>query len=238
MNKEQTAVIPLESNPDVMDKFSYNLGLSKSYNFNDIFTIDDKSLLDFLPRPMVAIILLFPIQNHRPVIDHPVPSSEYSPIWLKQTFQNACGLYALLHILVNNKQLLLKGSPLQEYLETHQHPTPESIDQFIKDFTQKFKNDFHESSGANDNPDPIDNIDLHFISFIEYNGYLWEMDGRSEEEKPLCLGKVEGPFTSGDDIDLIDQAQVIDRIKSYMNNVQNENDKLNFSLLGLSKSWD
>lgn len=243
MNKEFTAVIPLESNPDVFDKFAYNLGLLKSYSFNDIFSIDDPSLLDFLPRPMVAIVLLFPIQKIRPT----PPTHEDSlkvnpPIWLKQNFQNACGLYALLHILINNPHLLQKGSPLAEYINTNDTTSlkQQNIDQFIIDYTNKFTHDFNHSSGETTNPNPTDQIDLHFISFISHNGQLWEMDGRSQELKPLCLGKVEENNQNSQDgeVDLIDQPIIFQRIKSYMDNVHCENDKLNFSLLGLSRSWD
>lgn len=242
MNKEFTAVIPLESNPDVFDKFAYNLGLLKSYSFNDIFSIDDPSLLDFLPRPMVAIVLLFPIQKVKPAL----PSTETSlnakqPIWLKQNFQNACGLYALLHILINNQHLLQNGSPLTQYIEANDTTSKKqkNIDQFIINFTNQFTNDFNNNSGETTNPNPTDIIDLHFISFISYNNELWEMDGRSQDSKPLSLGKVESKNSNGqEEIDLIDQPLILQRIKSYMNNVESENDKLNFSLLGLSRSWD
>lgn len=251
MNKDSTAVIPLESNPDVFDKFAYNLGLLKSYSFNDIFSIDDPSLLDFLPRPMVAIILLFPIQNTKPSLSSSSSSQssttkESTPIWLKQNFQNACGLYALLHILINNKHLLQKDSILYDFLQQNNTLSSDQIDKFIISFTNKFNQDFNESSGETTNPNPEDEIDLHFISFISFKGKLWEMDGRSTDQVPLCLGNVTMnnnnnnniTVNSNNEIDLVDQPIVLNRIKSYMDTVQSESDKLNFSLLGLSRSWD
>ena len=240
MNKDLTAVIPLESNPEVFDKFAYNLGLSDSYNFNDIFSIDDPELLAFLPRPVVAIILLFPIQKNEPLLpdrrsNNPIPKDE-QPIWLKQNFQNACGLYALLHILINNKNRLREGSPLDEFLNRDKQVTHRDVDQFIIDFTKRYNQDFNESSGETTNPDPEANIDLHFISFISYEGKLWELDGRSTEEEPLLLGDIEKTNqTDLKNIDLINQPIIIERIKAYMNNVESETDKLKFSLIGLSK---
>lgn len=240
MNKDLTAVIPLESNPEVFDKFAYNLGLSYSYNFNDIFSIDDPDLLAFLPRPVIAIVLLFPIQKHKPLLQShnsntPI-SNDDQPIWLKQNFQNACGLYALLHILINNKNILRKGSPLDEFLDSSKQVTGSSLDQFIINFTQKFKQDFNEYSGETTNPDPESVIDLHFISFISYKGKLWELDGRSTKSEPLFLGNIEETNQmDSNEIDLINQPIVIERIRSYMENVESESDKLSFSLLGLSK---
>ncbi|CCK69885.1 ubiquitin-specific protease YUH1 KNAG_0D01330 [Huiozyma naganishii CBS 8797] len=235
MNRQLTAVIPLESNPDVFDKFAYNLGLDTSYNFNDIFSIDDPSLLEFLPRPMVAIVLLFPIQKNKPAVGS-AENKGTTPIWLKQNFKNACGLYALLHILVNNKHLLTKGSALLEYLESNDGHVGQNIDQFIVDFIDTYKQDFIQSSGDSQNPDPEDTIELHFISFISYGEKLWELDGRAVDGKPLCLGEVQKKNAA--QVDLIDELVIFQRIQSYMSNVERESDKMSFSLLGLSKSWE
>lgn len=240
MNKDLTAVIPLESNPEVFDRFAYSLGLSTSYNFNDIFSIDDAELLAFLPRPVIAIVLLFPIQKNESLSlnyhSNNSISKDEQPIWLKQNFQNACGLYALLHILINNKRKLRKGSPLDEFLNNNKEIIGSNIDQFIINFIQKHNQDFNESSGETTNPDPETNIDLHFISFISYDGKLWELDGRSVKEEPLLLGNVDKTNQIDlENVDLINQPIIIKRIKKYMNNVDSELDKLKFSLMGLSK---
>lgn len=240
MNEDLTAVIPLESNPEVFDRFAYNLGLNNSYNFNDIFSIDDPELLAFLSRPVIAIVLLFPIQKNMPLLpnhhSNDSISKDNQPIWLRQNFQNACGLYALLHILINNKSNLRKGSLLDEFLNSNKEITHSTVDQFIIDFTKRYNQDFNESSGETTNPDPETDIDLHFISFISYEGKLWELDGRSINKEPLLLGNVDKTNQIDlENVDLISQSIIIERIKAYMNNVESESDKLKFSLIGLSK---
>lgn len=239
MNKELTAVIPLESDPKVFEKFAHNLGLLPSYNFIDIYSVDDVEMMQFIPRPVEAIILLFPIQKVTPALNRDTSiQKDESPIWLKQNFQNACGLYALLHILINNRQLLASNSLLTTYLTEDPHFI--DIDKFIIKFTERYTRDFHEHSGSNENPLPDDDtIDLHFISFVSFKGKLWELDGRSTLSSPLYLGDIQkDDSVINDQTDLLNQAIVLDRIKSYMNNVSDPNDKYNFSLLGLTKTVD
>ena len=57
------SVVPLESNPEVFTQFAQGLGLTPSYSFHDIYSLTEPDLMAFLPRPMKAIILLFPINE-------------------------------------------------------------------------------------------------------------------------------------------------------------------------------
>lgn len=52
-------VIPLESNPAVFTDLAYNLGLTPVLEFHDVYSLTDKDLLNFLPNPLYAVILLF-----------------------------------------------------------------------------------------------------------------------------------------------------------------------------------
>ena len=243
MNKDQTAVIPLESDPAVFDGFSRLLGLGPGYKFIDIYSIEDENLIAFLERPIIAIILLFPVQQGGNVAGDkaaPAPSADtQAPVWLKQNIRNACGPYALLHILTNYQDLLRKDdSPLREYCEKNKGNMNANIDKFIVDFATKYQSEFTENSGSSANPDPEAAIDLHFITYISKDHKLWELDGRATHQGPTYLGEASNVDASEEYVDLIDQPLIKQRILSYMNSVQDESSKLNFSLMGLAKSYD
>ena len=53
----------LENNPDVMNSLVHGLGLSKGLAFHDVWSIDDPSLLEFVPRPAHALLLIFPVSE-------------------------------------------------------------------------------------------------------------------------------------------------------------------------------
>ena len=239
MNEENTSIIPFESDPTVFNQFAQSLGLGPGFKFIDIYSIDDENLIAFLERPIIGIVLLFPIQKNKLSNESvTIPTDSHQPVWLKQTFKNACGLYALLHILTNYPNLLKSDSKLLNYCKENSSDMNKNLNQFIIDFAQTNKKKFVEGSGSSENPNPDDTIDLHFITFIAKDNLLWELDGRSKNESPLCLGNVQNIDNVSEYVDLIAEHLVKKRILQYMNNVENENDKLNFSLMGFAQSFD
>lgn len=106
--------IPLESNPDVFTQLAGRLGLSSKFAFHDVLSLDDPDLLAFLPRPALALVLVFPA-SQGPTYDedkadknkgaaaYDGSSGEETVIWFKQTIYNACGLYGILHALSNGE---------------------------------------------------------------------------------------------------------------------------------------
>jgi len=93
-----------------MTSLVHKLGLSKSLAFYDVFSISDPDLLAFVPRPTLALLLVFPVstsyQQHR--IAEDAGKEEYSkqgdgedPVWFKQTIKNACGMIGVLHAVCN-----------------------------------------------------------------------------------------------------------------------------------------
>lgn len=98
--------IPLESDPEVFSLLIHQLGISENLSFREVLSLNDVASF---PRPALALILVFPTSEayeaHRAAED--ADKQEYTgpdangTIWFKQTINNACGLYAILHAVCN-----------------------------------------------------------------------------------------------------------------------------------------
>lgn len=102
--------IPLESNPTVFTDLIHRLGVSTSLGFADVLSLDEPDLLAFIPRPTLALILVFPTLDKyqaakakeeaaRP--KYTGSGADEDVIWYKQTINNACGFYGILHAVTN-----------------------------------------------------------------------------------------------------------------------------------------
>ena len=104
--------IPLEANPILFTQFIHQLGVSPALEFQDVLSIDDSDLLGFVPRPVLALILIFPTSDtyeEQKAIQE-AKEEEYKGygdeevvVWYKQTINNACGLYGILHAVSNGE---------------------------------------------------------------------------------------------------------------------------------------
>ena len=101
--------LPLESNPDVLNPFLRKLGCPKDWSFCDVFGLDPE-LLMMVPRPCVALCLLFPCDK----ISTPrraelrakrgAPLDAEAGLFFTQQLDgcgNACGTIACMHALGN-----------------------------------------------------------------------------------------------------------------------------------------
>lgn len=104
------AFIPLEANPELMTSLLRKLGLSSALQVHDVYSITEPELLAFIPRPALALLLVFPVsasyESSRLAedagVDEYAGKGEGEPVvWWKQTIRNACGLMGLLHAVAN-----------------------------------------------------------------------------------------------------------------------------------------
>ncbi|CAE7227458.1 unnamed protein product [Rhizoctonia solani] len=187
--------IPLESNPDVFNAWSGNLGLTtKLYDFSDVYGLDPE-LLEMVPAPSKAIVLLFPITD---AIDQKAkddderlakeehPHIDPTLIYIRQTISNACGTIGLLHAILNSNITLTPRSPLAQFLELCKGRTPEERGKLLEETTLFAKAHMDAAtSGQSDVPAP-DHLDtnLHFACFViapspeTQEKRLIELDGR------------------------------------------------------------
>jgi ubiquitin carboxyl-terminal hydrolase L3 len=93
-----------------MNKLIHGLGLAKDIAFQDVFSIDEPELLAFVPRPALALLLIFPVSEvyEKSRHDEDKDKEEYTGsgpeepvVWYRQTIGNACGLIGLLHAVSN-----------------------------------------------------------------------------------------------------------------------------------------
>lgn len=235
-------VIPLESNPEIFNGLSEKLGLSPVLQFQDVYSITEPELLAFLPQPIYALIMLFPItggnEKYRIEQDQGLADSSHNDFkeikWFKQTMGNACGLYALLHILTNlPKDFIIDNSILNKTFlsQLDANLTTEQIENLIETLESNINLDENfGNQGQTEAPNADSDIDLHFITFIKgRDNHLYELDGR--RKGPVDLG------LSIEDKHILNDSKLIEKIQFYMNNTDEAN-KNNFALMAVGPSLD
>merc|ERR1712130_519022 len=196
--------LALESNPGPLNKFATRMGLPGDYAFCDIYGLDPE-LLNFVPQPVLAVMLLFP--SSEKIKDFKMKQMEEltkSPqkinkdlFYLHQhdDIGNACGTIAMMHALTNNhlsKNFELKDSALSKFMES-----TKGMDWSERGWALLKAKDIQEGSqqAAKDKDDNQTDVhktevNAHFITFIRKDGELWEMDGR--KKFPVSHGKTGG----------------------------------------------
>ncbi|EAN79005.1 ubiquitin carboxyl-terminal hydrolase, putative [Trypanosoma equiperdum] len=192
--------LPLESNPDVLNEYLKSLGLTNpKVAFNDVFGLDAE-LLAMVPRPIYAMILLYPLSDGMESGDAAACLKQKSEIeqfmttnkffYSKQTISNACGTMAVLHAVLNNTDVvgdMLEGSPIATLLWSTKDKSPEENAKLIEsDSLLDQAHALASASGVTDNQ-PLDaDIDLHFTCFVKIGDRCVELDGRKPH--PLLHG--------------------------------------------------
>ncbi|KAL4428290.1 hypothetical protein ABPG75_002379 [Micractinium tetrahymenae] len=187
--------IPLESNPDVLNEYAGKLGVdleASGLRFCDMWSLDEE-LLAMVPRPVAAVLLLFPITDETEAACKQeqqgieARGQEVSPAvyYMKQTIGNACGTIGLLHSLANNAQALkiAEGSFLQQFLAATEGLGPAERGAYLEHPPEGAPDidSIHESAarqGATVAPPPDEDVNLHFAAFVCRDGALYELDGR------------------------------------------------------------
>ncbi|PNS16059.1 Ubiquitin carboxyl-terminal hydrolase isozyme L3 [Sphaceloma murrayae] len=236
--------IPLENNPEVMTSLLHKLGLSESLGFHDVYSIDDPSLLEFVPRPAHALLLVFPVSEtyesfrksedaSRP--DYTGSGASEEVIWYKQTIGNACGLIGLLHGVSNgaSRDFIKTDSDLATLLQQAIPLSPKARAELL--YESQALEKAHQSAAAGGDtaaPTGEENVDLHYVCFVtSKDGKLWELDGR--RKGPLDRGRL----AEGEDV-LSERALDLG-VRSFLRREQEAGGgDLRFSLIALAQSLD
>lgn len=215
-----------------MNQFLKQLGVLPSWQFVDVYGLDDE-LLSLVPRPVCAVLLLFPVTQkyeeskaeEQSRIKNRGQELSSTVYFVKQTIRNACGTIALIHAVANNQNKLEFGpdSTMKKFLNQSSKMSPDARAKFLeKDESIRVSHEISAQEGQTETPHIDDKVDLHFITFIEEHGSLYELDGR----KPFPINH--GPTSSET---LLEDAVVI--CKTFMNR---DPDELRFTVVALAKS--
>jgi len=179
--------LPLESNPDVMSKFLHSLGVPEQFQIVDVLGFDD-ALLEMVPQPVYAVILLFPTsenyKNHCLNIAEKLKSSNQTisdkVYYVKQTISNACGTIALIHSVANNIDTikLKESSSLANFFAKTASLSPDERAAILEkeNVIESVHSDLAQE-GQTSAPPMDAAIDLHFIAFVQVENNLYELDG-------------------------------------------------------------
>ncbi|KAI0022341.1 putative ubiquitin carboxyl-terminal hydrolase [Xylariomycetidae sp. FL0641] len=196
------AFVPLEANPELMTSLLRRLGLSRALQVHDVYSITEPELLAFVPRPALALLLVFPVsaayESARLAED--AGADEYAGkgdaepvVWWKQTIRNACGLMGLLHAVANGpaRGFVEPDSDLDKLIKTAIPLAPRERSDLLEK-TPALASAHHEAAtqGQTAAPDAQDDVDLHYVCFVKTeDNTLWELDGR--RKGPIARGKLE-----------------------------------------------
>ncbi|OAD76408.1 hypothetical protein PHYBLDRAFT_158308 [Phycomyces blakesleeanus NRRL 1555(-)] len=219
--------LPLEANPDVWNKIIHRLKVNSQWNFVDVYGFEPE-LLAMIPRPVTAIIFLFPLtENYEKFKEEEEAhlarhEQNISPdlIFFKQTIANACGMIAILHAIANNDNEIVGPGLLSNLLEKAAPMSPDERAELLENCTEL--SSVHQEAanqGQTQTPDLGDEVNLHFSCFVKVDDHLYELDGR----KPF-------PINHGKCTDLVASAAKI--IQQHM---ARDPDETEFSAIALTK---
>ena len=180
-------LIPLESNPEVMNKFLQKLGVPPQWGIVDVMGLEPE-MLSWVPRPVLSVMLLFPVsdayEEHKQKEESDILSKgqeiSNNIFYMKQFISNACGTVALVHSVANNtdKIELLDGH-MKSFLDEAKDldaPSRGKLLEKSEDIIKAHKELAQE--GQTNTPSAEEPVNHHFITFVEKDGFLYELDGR------------------------------------------------------------
>uniref|UniRef100_F6QSC7 Ubiquitin carboxyl-terminal hydrolase n=2 Tax=Ciona intestinalis TaxID=7719 RepID=F6QSC7_CIOIN len=217
--------MPLESNPEVMNKYISLLGVPTSWQFTDVFGLDPE-LLCMIPQPCCALILLFPITQdyYEAFKDEPKQEVSEKLFFMKQTIRNACGTIGVIHAVANAREKIgidetsVIGKFLADCgkLDSSDKGKRLETDVSIQNLHKQCASEGQTAALAAESK-----VDLHFVALVQVDGCLYEFDG--------CKPTPVNHGSSSEETFVMDAARVC---REFMAKNKNE---LRFTIVALSK---
>ena len=156
-------------------------------------------------------------------------------IWFKQTIQNACGLYGLLHAVGNGaaRAQITRGSELDDIFSRAVNLDPRKRSDLLND-SSALEQAHQEAANRGDSavPNIEDEVELHYVCFVKSTqGHLWEMDGG--RKGPICRGKL------GPEDDMLSEAALDLGPRAFLKREEAAGGgDLRFGIVSLGQSFD
>ncbi|XP_034824277.1 ubiquitin carboxyl-terminal hydrolase-like [Maniola hyperantus] len=178
--------LPMESNPETMNRYLQKLGVSNKWRMVDVISLEEDAL-KWVPRPVLAVILLFPLsesyQQHRAQQESELlKKGQQAPkdvFYLKQVLSTVCGTIALVHSIANNTNKIdLEDGLLKNYINDAKGLDAAGKGALLENsvnILQAYKETVESADqAAGEENETVNN---HFVTFIHKDGNLFELDG-------------------------------------------------------------
>lgn len=183
----------MEINPEMLNKIIEKLGVGEKWRCVDVLGLEEDQL-SAVPKPCCGLMLLFPLtQQHESFRQQQADkvSTDSDVYFLKQTVGNSCGTIALLHVVANNRDITFSdGSALKKFLDdTAGMSADERAKHFVEN--QAIKEAHNDVAAQGQCRPEADEVNFHFIAFVNVNGQLYELDGKMKGAVHHCATKSE-----------------------------------------------
>lgn len=179
--------LPMESNPETMNKYLQKLGVSEKWRMVDVIGLEEETL-SWVPRPVLAVVLLFPLsdayEKHRSEQEIDLQTKGIQPpkevFHLKQVLSNVCGTIALVHSIANNMQRIeINDGLLKNYIDEAKNLDASAKGMLLEN-SAAILNAYREivRSEIESGGEAEDTVNNHFVTFVHIDGHLFELDGR------------------------------------------------------------